>query len=65
MQIIIEIIKVTGIIIAAVLTWFLNWRFGKFKKQMDGHMDELLAARRAEGKAEGVAEEKEKNKTSL
>lgn len=60
MPIIIEIIKVAGVVIAAALTWFLNWRFGKFKHQMNSRMDQLLAATRAEGKAEGIAEEKNK-----
>lgn len=67
MLIVIEIIKVVGILGAVFLGWWLNYRFGKFKHQMNSRMDQLLAATRAEGKAEGVAEEKEKQeiKTSL
>lgn len=56
--VIIEIIKVVGILASVVLTAWLNHRFSRMHKQMNGRMDELLEMKRKEG----MQDQKDKKK---
>lgn len=54
----IELIKTIGTLLGVALTAFLTYKTVKLSKKIDGRMDELIESKKAEGKAEGVEQEK-------
>lgn len=67
--VIIEIIKIVGILASLVISGIISIRLGKLSHHINSRMDQLILetqkASRAEGKVEGKAEEKEKHKIEV
>ena len=60
--VIIEIVKIVGMLASLVISGFISFRLGKLSHHINSRMDQLLLetqkASRAEGKVEGKAEER-------
>lgn len=67
--VIIEIIKIVGILASLIISGIISIRLGKLSHHINSRMDQLLLetqkASKAEGKVEGKAEEKEKHKIEV